>query len=191
MKADTKNMRIKYTWIYLIVMALFVSCSDPSLDELRKDELSSGKRYDELFLGLELGMKDKDFYDQCSDLNKQKIIEQGREGLSVQYELTFEDELKIHFNFYPVFEEGRAYTFTGSFQYEAWAPWNKELQSTELIKKIARLMDKWYDGNDFIRVEDDSRITFYKIDGNRQISMELAGDKLVRVLFTDLSYHKP
>ncbi len=50
-----------------------------------KHELAKGVRYDSLFLGLYLGMPEKDFYIHCWELNKKGLIRQGSNNTTVEY----------------------------------------------------------------------------------------------------------
>lgn len=47
-------------------------------------------------------------------------------------------------NFYPNFHDDQIFAMPVFFNYKAWAPWNKELQSDILILEVKALMEKWY-----------------------------------------------
>jgi hypothetical protein len=60
-----KKSIISFT-TFLIIGFILSGCSPKAKYERRlKHELASGVRYDSLFMGLYLGMPDKDFYNQC------------------------------------------------------------------------------------------------------------------------------
>jgi hypothetical protein len=75
-----------------------------------------------------------------------------------------------------------------SFQYDGWAPWNKQLYSDKLLPKVLELYKRWYPkGNPFLKIEDKKRGSIYvKVDGNRRIIIGRASDMAVRVDYTDL-----
>jgi hypothetical protein len=57
-----------------ILLIGLASCGSSDIREYEKlvdKELASNKRYDSIFLGIYLGMTNKDFYQHCWDLNKQ------------------------------------------------------------------------------------------------------------------------
>ena len=88
----------------MIFSSVISGCTPKSKYERKlKHELAKGVRYDSLFLGLYLGMPEKDFYIHCWELNKKGLIRQGSNNTTVEYRM--EDELKYPgiMNFYPSF----------------------------------------------------------------------------------------
>ena len=91
----------------LITGLLIYGCSPRLKYERRlKHELASGVRYDSIFMGIYLGMPDKDFYTYCWLLNREGLIKQGSDNTTVEYELKDELKAPATMNFYPVFENG-------------------------------------------------------------------------------------
>jgi len=131
-------------------------------------------------------MTSKDFYTHCWELNKKGLIRQGSSNLSVVYDLK---DLKhaAKMNFYPTFLEDKIYEMPVRFQYDAWAPWNKHLQSDSLQLDVLNLLEGWY-GEDFMEVKHPVHgSAFVKVDGNRRISIFTQGPAEVFAVFTDLS----
>lgn len=179
---------MKAVWLLtLISLGLLSACSTASpYQKLVEAELNKNVRNDSLFLGLSLGMDKKGFYEACWDLNKQGLVRQGSGNESVRYDL---DELphKATLNFYPKFEDEKVIAMPCVFVYEGWAPWNEEMFGEKMALDIQKLFMDWYGGNEFIEIIDPSKgLAYYKIDGNRQITM-LPQDDLVRVLIKDLT----
>ena len=151
--------------------------------------LASGERNDSLFLGIRLGMTNKDFFAHCWELNKQQLIKQGNTNTSVEYEMA---ELKhpALMNFYPTFFENEIHEMPVMFNYKAWAPWNKELWSDSLMLDVKHLMEKWH-GQGFIKMEHPEKgIRYVKVDDNRRIMIWKENDEYVKVLYTDLTKEK-
>ncbi|WP_153800204.1 hypothetical protein [Foetidibacter luteolus] len=157
--------------------------------KLKAEELSSGKRVDSLFFGIYFGMTDKQFYAHCWEMNKKGLFTDGENNTAVLYKLN-NNQMKHPglMNFYPEFYENKVYKMKVTFQYEAWAPWNKERFSDSLIKDVRNLYGKWYkEGNPFITVQDEKKGTIYvKLDGNRRITIGRFDDMHVKVDYTDL-----
>ena len=154
-------------------------------DRLVKKELATGIRHDTIFLGIYLGMTQKDFYSHCWKLNKQGIIQDGNGNTSVLYKMTELNE-PVDMNFYPSFYNGKIWKMPVKFNYAAWAQWNRKLFADSLQQKILARFKEWY-GNDFIEVKSKSRgSAYYKIDGNRKISLYKLDDQYVMAVFTDL-----
>jgi len=173
--------------VLAILIALLGCKSDTDLVALAQRELKSGVINDSLFLGLRFGMERKEFFDHCWKINRQGIVTHGTENMSVMY--VFEDgsNKKIAFNFYPEFQNNKTNKYKCSFGYYAWAPWNKDLQSDDLIKVLPTILERWYGGNSFIKVKGSKGIHYYKIDGNRQIDLHIKDDRLIAAYFTDLT----
>ena len=176
----------RYLIILFAVFAFLLSCNPKDrYERLVKKELEKGIRTDSLFMGIYLGMTDKDFYTHCWELNKQGLIRQGTSNTSVLYKMNeLDDPAKM--NFYPNFYEGRIYEMPVKFRYEGWAPWNQHLSSDSLQLEILKLYKTWY-GEDFMEVVHPKRGTAYvKVDGNRRITLFKRDEAEVWAIFTDL-----
>jgi hypothetical protein len=175
----------------MAILATLVACNPKSQYELLvEEEMATGVRNDSLFLGLSLGMSQKDFYGKCWELNKQGLIRQGDANQSVLYETQDELPHPARLNFYPTFAEGgdrKVISMPCVFAYTNWAPWNKYLFGDSLAVDLQEMFLDWYGGNDFITIPHPRKGTAYvKVDGNRQITM-IARDELVKVLIKDLT----
>ena len=176
---------------------LYISCSEDKdlrqYNELMGKELASGKRVDSIFFGIYLGMKNKEFFLHCWDLNKKGLFTDGVNNTSVLVKLN-KNELKFpaSMNFYPDFYENKINKMTASFQYDGWAPWNKHLFADSLVHDVLHLYEKWYsEGNSFIQLNDETKGTIYvKVDGNRRITIGRYNDMIVKVDYTDLLLEK-
>jgi len=177
---------------YASVLALlfFFSCKS-EYEKLEEKELSSGKKVNELFLGLELGMTKKDFFQTCWDLNKKGLLTNGPTELSVEYSPNMPSGNPAKMRFYPKFDQEKIYLMPIEFQYEGWAPWNEELKVENLRNDVIALFEEWY-GPGFIEVsnEDKSKVVFVKMDGNRRIRIFKKHLSAVRVEISDLPVQK-
>ena len=163
-------------------------CSPASRYENRmKKELASGIRYDSLFMGMHLGMTDKDFYTLCWELNREGVIRQSHNNTSVEYDPGDRLDHPSTMTFYPKFAEGKIVEMPIQFSYDGWAPWNKELSSGHLVEDIR----DWYEdeyGKGFIAVTHPVRgKAFVKIDGNRRITIYQEDDLYAWAIFTDMA----
>jgi hypothetical protein len=164
------------------------SCSPGArYDRKLARELQSGERYDSLFMGLYLGMDEKDFYTHCWELNREGLIRQGSSNMSVEYKTGEELKHPATMNFYPVFQEGKIVEMPVRFAYNGWAPWNKELSPEKLAEDIRRWYEKVY-GEGFITVKHPEHGTaFVKVDGNRRITIFHEPDLHAWAIFTDMA----
>ena len=184
---------MKNRWYLLLASSffLFLTACGSEYQRLEKQELASGKVVKELFLGLELGMTQTDFYDACWALNKKGMLTNGPTELSVEHSLVFPSGNKGKMRFYPKFEEGKIYLMPVEFTYDGWSPWNEALAVEALRTDVVQLLEKWY-GEGFIEVtnEDKSQIAFVKMDGNRRVRVFKKTLSSVRAEISDLPIQK-
>ena len=179
-----------------IIILTFTACSNEmrEYELLVKKELSSGKRVDTLFYGVSFGMNVKQFYAHCWSLNQKGIFTDGTNNRAILYKLN-NQQLKhdASMNFFPDLAGDKIYKMQATFQYNAWAPWNKQMFSDSLLPDVLQFYQRWYkDGNPFIKIHDPEKGTIYvKVDGNRRITIGRFDDRIVKVDYTDLSVDKP
>lgn len=181
----------KFVW--LLGFFVITGCGDADYKKyqtLMKQELASGKRVDDLFFGIRLGMASKEFFAHCWDMNKKGLFTDGENNTAVLYKLNNNElQAPASMNFYPQFQQNKIYKMNVLFRYDGWAPWNKQLSSDSLQTDIVQLYKKWYHkGNPFIQINHEKRGTIYvKVDGNRRITIGRYDEMQVKVDYTDLS----
>jgi hypothetical protein len=174
----------------MIIGFLIPGCSPKAkYDRKLKHELASGLRNDSLFLGLYLGMPDKDFYTKCWQLNRRGLLRQGSTNTTVEYH-TNELKYPCTMDFYPTFVKGRISELPVRFVYSGWAPWNKELTADKLQTDVLNWYKKAY-GTDFMEIEHPSKgLAYVNISGNRRISIFKEDELHVWAVFTDMLVRK-
>ena len=178
--------------ISILIFITIISCQTNPYLELEKKELSSGVRYDSLFLGVKFGMTSKEFYAHCWDLNRKKLITQGPSNNSVRYYLPTESiGQKIEMLFYPVFDNDIVYEVNTTFSYTGWAPWNKETSSDYLIDEVREILSEWYNSKFYEIKNPKNNSTLYTtVSGNRRIVISKVSEREVRARYTDLTIEK-
>ncbi|MEM1135085.1 MAG: hypothetical protein AAGI07_04550 [Bacteroidota bacterium] len=181
---------MKFFLQFIILSGIFAACQSHEYYDTVEKELASGVRYDSLFLDIKFGMRQKEFFTHCWELNKKGVITNGSKNMSVLYRL--DEELKDagKMNFYPEFYDNKIYKMPVIFSYEGWAPWNEHLSADTLLVDVVALLKKWY-GDDFITVSHEKKGTAYiKVDGNRRIAIYKKSESEVEAMFTDLLIEK-
>lgn len=180
-------------WLYLFFVTGFFAgsaCTPAGSDynRLVEKELAKGTRSDSLFMGIYLGMPSKTFYAHCWDMNKKGLFTNGTNNISVLYKIDKDLKHQASMNFYPDFYEDKIFSMWATFEYDAWAPWNKPMQADSLLPDVLQLYKRWYPGgNEFITLTNEKRGTiFVKVDGNRRITIGKFDDRMVKVDYTDL-----
>ena len=186
-------MKTKVLWLMPIVISVCIlsGCTPKAkYDRMLRQGLASGVRNDSLFLGLYLGMPQKEFYTHCWKLNQKGLIRQGTRNMTVEYQLRNEFRHPATMDFYPGFVQGKIYEMPVRYFYAGWAPWNKSLSADSLQVDVLNYFEKTY-GSGFIEVKHPKRgIAYVKVDGNRQISIFKEDDINVWAVFTDMLVKK-
>ena len=175
----------------LVAGLIIYGCSPRSkYERILKNELASGVRYDSLFMGIYLGMPEKDFYTHCWNLNLEGLIKQGSSNTTVENELKDKLKYPATMNFYPEFFRNKIYEMPVRFLYKGWTPWNKNLSSDNLTADILEWYEKIY-GDGFIGVKHPKHgIAYVKVNGNRRITIFKEDDMHVWAIFTDMLVEK-
>ncbi len=198
-KCNFMNFSIDKHIFFLIALIFTIVSCESDYSKFVKRELATGIKNDSLFFGMKFNDSKKDFFDICKELNKKELVIHGPSNKFVQYTLkpNKEGESSIKMLFYGIFDKDEMEVFdrdkkmTGlnmRFSYDGWAPWNKNLFANELILKLKDTLQKWFPGNEFIKVDikELNKETFIKIDGNRQIKMYALDVKEVSVKIENL-----
>jgi len=175
----------------LVGLAFILASCQTEYQKMESRELASGKVVNDIFLGLELGMTQKSFYETCWDLNKEGILTNGPTELSVEYKADMPSGNKASMRFFPKFNEKKIYLMPVEFTYEAYAPWNEEMNPDRLLDDVKGLFEEWY-GEGFIEVtdEDETKRVWVKVDGNRRIRIFKKHISVVRAEIVDLPLYK-
>lgn len=167
----------------LILSSTFQGCNSPVFNSSEKDLANA----DSLFLGFYLGMPQKDFFDRCTELNKQQKLTQGSGGTtSVEHKIVGTYGGVVSMRFFPTFIKKEMYELPVTYTYDSWAPWNKEYSSAALLPKILESYKALY-GNEF-KIENhpyQGKI-YYRMDGKRRINLFIKDDQFVQAIFTDM-----
>lgn len=181
------EQKINTAIFFLTGLILISSCTArDQYDRKLKEELASGNRSDTLFMGLYLGMPEKEFYTRCWELNKSGAIRQGATNTTVMYEVKKELDYPCTMDFYPRFNNGKIFEMPVRFKYKGWAPWNKKLASEKLQSDLVDWYEDLY-GRGFIRVKHPEHgLAYVKLDGNRRITVFRQDEMHVWAVFTDM-----
>ena len=144
---------------------------------------------DSIFFNMHFGMKRQAWYDTCWKLNKTGEFIQGANNLSVQHDLKTEFGSPVHMNFYPNFsEKDELYQMPVEYNYQNWAPWNKQFFSDSLIVQLAKKFEKEYNTKFKVTKTEDGRPAYAAYDGPRKILMTTKDEQYVKVLMENAKY---
>lgn len=184
-----------FFYFYLFCLCIFFACKSDYTKYVER-ELDKGVNNDSLIFDMKIGQTQKEFFEMCWNLNKQKLVDQGTGAKSVKYLEPIIDSLnpgiyRKEMLFFGIFDEQKIMQGMDiSFNYVSWAPWNKQLQSDSLLLDVKKKILREYPGNDFMEIDiKELKIKAYaKIDGNRQILLYRKNDKDVVVKIENLNY---
>ncbi len=166
---------------------IFQSCDSPGFN-FGKDNFTQS---DSLFLGFHLGMPQKDFFDLCTELNKQQKITQGSSGsTNVEFRILNEYDSEVSMRFFPTFIDEKIFEMPVTYSYIAWAPWNRQFWAEKLLPKVLEKYKLVY-GEDFKLLNHPVQgKVYYKIDGKRRINLFIKDEQHVQAVFSDLKVEK-
>ena len=172
--------------IVILLLTTAISCGQRAeYDRLIDRELASGEKNDSLFLGLRLGMTQDEFFDHCTELNRQQLITQGNRGLTVKYWVS---DLKhpATMYFYPGFYNGRIYKLPGYYEYDSFTPGPVSPYSSDSLQiDVLQMYTKIY-GDEYVTISHSTKgDAFILMDGNRHITIFKVDDRRVGVVFKD------
>lgn len=146
---------------------------------------------DQIFFDIYLGMKQKDFFDHCTELNKQEIITQGPGGTtSVEHRIKDKFSSEVSVRFFPTFIDYKIFEMPVTYSFIAWAPWNRQFWAENLLEEVLEDYKKVY-GDDFKLLNHPTQgKVYYKIDGTRRINLFVKDEQFVQAVFTDLKVEK-
>jgi len=175
--------------VVLFLVFLLAACGRPDGEyrSLVRRELASGKKVNGLLFDIQFGMTRRDFFDYCWRMHQKDSFNDGGNVTSVLYKMKTQLKYPASMKFFPEFKKDSIYKLWAQVEYDAWAPWNRNLWADSLLPDVVRLYSQWYPGNEFIRLNDEKRGTiFIKVDGNRRIIIGRKDDGHVNIDYTNL-----
>lgn len=152
--------------------------------------LASEATSNDLFLGLALGVTDKEFYDSCTKLNMAQTITMGSGGNRVDYSMGDALSRPARLTFYPDFSKDRPRIIMAmdmEIIYDDWSPWNKDAHTPKLMADILKWAKKEF--GDGFEVVDHSvhQKVIVQVKNNRRTAFWVLDSKTVRGRMTDLN----
>lgn len=152
--------------------------------------LDSEVSSNDIFLGLELAVTDKQFYDRCTELNMQQVITMGSGGNRVNYKMGDALSRPATLTFYPDFSEDRPRIIKAmdmEIIYDDWSPWNKNAHTPKLMADILKWAKKEFgDGFEIVDHPQHQKV-IVQVTNNRRIAFWVLDTKAVRGRITDLN----
>lgn len=160
------------------LLMITVSCShNQSYEDVVKEELSKGVRYDSLFYNIHLGITYDDFTFYCFKNHLDGAFKPNAKGTAVALELTEGFSAPVQLEFFP--KNAQQYEpikkFTGLVKYKDFSRYDKKYAIENLVKETLQFFEKGYGGREFITIPHENRLLKYnyiKIDGNRKILLK-------------------
>ena len=186
----------KITLLTFFGFFLLGSCQSdadlPPLERYQKvlaEGLASSEVNNNIFLGLELGMTKKGYYDRCTALNQSKQITMGGGGNAVDYQLKDELPFPTKLTFAPDFGEDKksVKAMTVLVSYDSWSPWNKDSHGPKLLQDLSTFLMKEYGKGFLVVPHDQLGSILVQVKGNRRIAAWAKDERFVQVRFTDLT----
>jgi len=180
--------------IFFYMILFYASCNS-DYDRLVKQEIASGKVYKELIFDLKMGQTQKQFFTDCWELNKKKLINQGPNNKFVRHVLDsvspiYNPKNNMELLFYGIFNDNKILTgLKMRISFLGWDPSVKDLQKEFLLEEGMKMMEQIFPGNKFFKLnkEVNNSPIMAKIDGNRLISAYVYDNRFVELKIEDLN----
>ena len=181
--------------LFILVVLLFSCTPETSYDEIVKEELARGVRFDSVAHGINLGMTFNDFKRICFLQNREGVFKPNSGGHAVQLTITDGFRYPVYFEFFPADIIGQYDTivkYDASIKYKNYSNFNEEMNIERLVKETIAFFEEGYQGRSFIGIPNTKdpwvKSDFVKVDGNRKITLlpVYMGIELI-IEFEDLS----
>ena len=141
----------------------------------------------DFYLGLEIGISRKEYYDRCTVLNREQKITMGAGGNTVNHNFQVGLDRPATMTFAPEFTEDRktVTAFTVLLSYVDWSPWNTKSHADQLLRDVYPFLTKTYGEFYAVPHERVGRV-LVNFSNNRRISAWLKDERYVQMRFTDL-----
>ncbi len=193
-------MKINKLYIYTLLFVLLLGACKRTPEEqylsLESEELATKVRYDQLFKGLYLGMKDSTFFDFCLKKNIHKEFFQGGQKNSawIMTKIKVPNDRTLEVNFFPTFKARKIAELNAAFYYQdAAVAWKVGASNDKLLNEVIQLLESWYQRK-FIKINSPfffKNDVFVTVRGNcRIVVSEEPQSNVINVRFIDLSAPK-
>lgn len=188
----TKNFFL----LFLLGLLTLNGCnSDADLPPLERYEkalakgMASTKSENDVFLGLDLGIPRRAYFDKCTVLNRQKRITMGGGGNAVDYRLKEELPRPATMTFAPDFGDDNKSikAMTVLVSYDDWSPWNKDSHSPQLLKDLYPFLTAEYGKGFMVVPHEQLGSMLVQVKDNRRINAWIKDERFVQVRYTDLN----
>lgn len=179
----------------LLAVVLLTACGNADADALARyeTELAAGRAAttvtDDIFLGLELGMTDQQFFDRCTQLNKERLITMGAGGNRVNYKMKDALSRPATLTFYPAFSEDRPRIIDAmdiEVVFDDWAPWNKDAHTPQLMADLLTWTRRKFGEDAYVVPHPKFKKVIVHLQDNRRVMFWAKDNATVRGRVTDL-----
>lgn len=172
--------------LFFCLLCTTIACKQADYESLKAENLATGKRNDDLLLGMRFGDHRDTFYQRCFALNREGLLTNGPKNMTALYVLPEFKETPIDLNFYPDFCQTRICAMRMYFNYQAWSPWAKQFHSGKLLPVVVDWLEKTY-ATKLTKMKVGDKTRLIAIDGNREIKVWLQDEQTVNCFITDLT----
>ena len=179
----------------LLAVVLLTACGNPEEKALTRYEaemanaLTTSQVTTDIFLGLQLGMTDQQFYDRCTELNKQRLITMGSGGNRVNYEMKDALSRPAILSFYPTFSDTRPRIVDAmdvEVKFVDWSPWNKDAHAPNLMTDMLAWCRRKFGEDVYVIPHPKVKKMIVQVKDNRRVMFWIKDSEVVRGRITDL-----
>lgn len=180
----------------VLVLSMLAGCGSEDTSPLGRyrqaitEGLAASEHPDVSMLGLTLGMTDQEFWDRCTELNRQQLITMAGSSNQVSHPMPTDLDQPATLMLQPLFtadKPRRIKSLQMDLNYDAWSPWNRNAQADSLLPRAAVYFATLLD-TDLIELDHPQHgRTYASVQGNRLFALWRRDGSVVRGMLTDLS----
>lgn len=187
--------RLVFLFVALGLLAVTGCQDDANLppEERYAKELAAAQTVEEatndFYLGLEIGIARKEYYNRCTVLNQKQQITMGAGGNAVNHPIDAGLERPATMTFAPEFSEDRTtiLAYTVLLSYDDWSPWNKKSHGSQLIKDVFPHLKATYGDGFYAIPHPKVGSALVQFKGNRRISAWVKDERYVQMRFVNVN----
>jgi hypothetical protein len=176
----------------MVLAVAVTACQTKDYNQVIAEAQASSVRHDSIFYGYYFGMPRMDFFQHSLELNSQGIMTNGPENNSILITLN-DPKYKgaMDMNLYPDFANDKIWRMRVWFNYQSWAPWNRDYYADKCLTDAIRYLEKTFKTT-FKQYKTEQNQPFWAaVEGNREIMMSLKNEQKIFVTITDLRVQAP
>lgn len=185
--------------VALLTLCLFFACQPEDHTPIGRyraavaEGLETESRPRETLLGLRTGVPAQEYFDKCTELNRQQIITSSGGANMIVHQMPRDLNAPATLTLRPIMTPGargndrRVEALEAWFSYDSWAPWARRFYADSLLPHAADHVARTLDLDLIEMTHPRHGRTYAAVDGNRLTALWADDESRVKAMFVDLA----